>query len=157
MHDIFDWSNATVGAVGLVLTVGAIWQATGAKKAALEAREAVFQRNASDSLAEVSRLAESCIEYLSLERPIEAGIRARDLAIRISRDRARFMRYVAADSSKLELLESVFRQLAVRLAEGRFLEDKDKAQTAIRDVADALNGLNAIHGRLLGRMDKEDK
>ena len=41
LHDMFDWTNSGVGAAGLVLTVGAIWQATGAKKAAEDAREAV--------------------------------------------------------------------------------------------------------------------
>jgi hypothetical protein len=34
LHDWFDWSNASVGVSGLALTIAAIWQATGAKKAA---------------------------------------------------------------------------------------------------------------------------
>jgi hypothetical protein len=34
-RDWFDWPNATVGGTGLLLTLAAIFQATGAKKAAL--------------------------------------------------------------------------------------------------------------------------
>jgi len=41
LHDLFDWTNSGVGAVGLALTAGAIWQATGAKKAASAVRDAV--------------------------------------------------------------------------------------------------------------------
>ena len=39
LHDLFDWSNAGVGGVGLLLTIAAIVQATGAKRAAREARQ----------------------------------------------------------------------------------------------------------------------
>jgi hypothetical protein len=35
LHDLFDWSSSGIGAAGLMLTAGALWQATGAKKAAL--------------------------------------------------------------------------------------------------------------------------
>ena len=42
----------------MVLTVGAIWQATGAKKAATEARQAVYRRNAADAMVEIVRIAE---------------------------------------------------------------------------------------------------
>jgi hypothetical protein len=48
-RDWFDWTNATVGIVGLGLTVAAIFQATGAKKAAEAAREAIWKREATDS------------------------------------------------------------------------------------------------------------
>jgi hypothetical protein len=39
LHDLFDWSNSGVGLAGLALTVGALWQATGAKRAVTEARK----------------------------------------------------------------------------------------------------------------------
>jgi hypothetical protein len=50
LHDWFKWSNAGVGVVGLGLTLWAVWQATGAKKAAREARQAVYRRNATDDI-----------------------------------------------------------------------------------------------------------
>jgi hypothetical protein len=58
LHDLFDWSNSGVGVAGLVLTVGAVWQATGEKRAATEAKEAVNRRNAADAMMEVVRIAE---------------------------------------------------------------------------------------------------
>jgi hypothetical protein len=73
LHDLFDWSNAGVGAAGLMLTLLAIRQATGAKKAAEEAREAIWQREASDSFSELGGLAGELIQLLQFERPSEAG------------------------------------------------------------------------------------
>jgi len=58
LHDWFEWSNAGIGLSALVLTLGAIWQATGAMSAAIEARKAIGYRNATESFAEVVRLAE---------------------------------------------------------------------------------------------------
>jgi len=43
---MFDWTNSGVGLAGLALTVGAIVQATSAKKAATEARDAVRYHDA---------------------------------------------------------------------------------------------------------------
>ena len=61
LHDWFDWSNAGVGVVGLALTLWAVRQATGAKEAADEARQAVFRRNASDDVRKLERLASSLL------------------------------------------------------------------------------------------------
>jgi hypothetical protein len=58
LHDWFDWSNAGVGVVGLAFTLWAVRQATGAKRAAIEARKAVYRRNAADAMVEIVRIAE---------------------------------------------------------------------------------------------------
>jgi hypothetical protein len=156
LHDLFDWTNSGVGGAGLLLTVGAIWQATGAKKAAQEARQAVYHRNAADAFAETVRLAESCAEYLSLERPSEAAVRTRDLVARIPRDRAQFEQFLSADSDKLKLLESVFQQLAVQLTVGRIFEDKEEAQAAKNMAFEASRILSAVYGRLLDQIMRRD-
>jgi hypothetical protein len=157
LHDWFDWTNSGVGAAGLLLTVGAIWQATGAKKAATEAREAIWKREASDSFSELGGLAGELAQLIQFERPNEAAVRARDLVIRIPRDRARFERFLAADSDKLKTLESVFQRLAVLLSSPKFLEERKQVKTAIQTVFEASSELNAIYGRLLARLDKEGK
>jgi hypothetical protein len=148
LHDWFDWSNSGVGIAGLGLTLWAVWQATGAKRAATEAREAVYQGNAVESLEEIVKLAEQISESLLLEWPSVAAVRARDLVARIPRDRARFERFLAADSDTLKALESIFQQLAIRLSSARFLEGSDEPQRTIDEVFEAKRELNAVYGRL---------
>lgn len=155
-HDWFDWTNSGVGVAGLALTVGAIWQATGAKKAARAAREAIWKREASSSMAEIERIAKEFAIWVELERPREAAVRGRDLAARIPRDRARFERFLGVDSDKLKLLESVYADLAVQVVSAAFMEDKGKMQAAIEDVNAANRELNEVYGRLLGRLDEEE-
>ncbi|HUY94945.1 MAG TPA: hypothetical protein VMU71_06585 [Terracidiphilus sp.] len=156
LHDLFDWTSSGVGLTGLALTVGALWQATGAKRAATEAREAVYQRNAADALAEMVRLAEDCEQYLLLERPNEAALRARDIVSRIPKERKRFERFLIADSDKLKALEIVFQELVGQLSLVRSLEDKANARSTGDAIGRAKAELSSVHGRLLSRVDEED-
>jgi hypothetical protein len=75
---------------------------------------------------------------------------------RIPRDRARFERFLAADSDRLKALESIFQQLAIRLSSSRFLDGKDEPQRTIQEVFDAKRDLNALYGRLLARIMRRD-
>jgi hypothetical protein len=68
LHDLFDWSNAGVGVAGLLLTVGAVWQATGAKKAAQEARQGVYRRNSAEDVGSIRDLAFDLLHALQTER-----------------------------------------------------------------------------------------
>jgi hypothetical protein len=156
-RDWFDWTNAGVGVVGLAFTLWAVWQATGAKKAATEAKEAIWQREASDTFSELEQAARELALLLQLERPSEAAVRARDLVARIPRERARFERFLALDSDKLDLLEFVFQKLAAQLSAPGFLEREDEFQQAIKDVFEANSALNTVYGMLLARMDEEGK
>jgi len=155
-RDWFDWTNAGIGTAGLALTFATLFFAKGAKTAATEAREAIWKREASDSFSELRALAEELVPLLQFERPNEAAVRARDLVARLPRDRARFERFLAADSDKLKLLESRFQQLAVQFSSAQFLEEKDLVQAAIQTVFEAVSELNEIYGRLLARLDEED-
>jgi hypothetical protein len=78
-RDWFDWTNATVGAIGLVLTVLAIIQATGAKKAATGAKDAVWKRTASAAFQELARLGVQLDFYTSAQRFGEASALSRIL------------------------------------------------------------------------------
>jgi len=157
LHDLFDWSNSGVGVAGLVLTVGALWQATGAKKAAEEAREAVWQRDASDSFSELEGPAGELVQLLQFERRNEAAVRVRDLLAQIPRDRARFERFLAGDADKLKGMETVFQKLAVQLSAPDFMERKDEFEAAMGAVFEANRDLSAVYGRLLSRLDREEK
>ncbi|MGA2166972.1 MAG: hypothetical protein ABSG62_02090 [Terracidiphilus sp.] len=156
-RDWLDWTNASVGGVGLLLTIAAIVQATGAKRAAKEAREAIWQREASDSFSELGGLAGELVQLLQFERPSEAAVRVRDLLAHIPRDRARFARFLAADSDKLKAVEAVFRKLALQLSAPGFLEKKDEFQAAVQEVLGANSVLSEVYGRLLARLDEEGK
>lgn len=152
-----DWSNTAVGGVGLLLTIAAIVQATGAKQAAREAREAIWQREATDSFSKLGGLAGELVQLLQLERPSEAAVRVRDLLAQIPRDRARFVRFLAADSDKLKAVEGAFQKLALQLSARGFLEKKDEFQLAVQEVLGANSVLSEVYGRLLARLDEEEK
>jgi 23S rRNA G2069 N7-methylase RlmK/C1962 C5-methylase RlmI len=73
------------------------------------------------------------------------------------RDRARFVRFLDADSDKLKGVEVVFKKLAVQLSASGFLEKKDEFQAAVQEVIEANSVLSEVYGRLLARLDEEEK
>jgi len=79
LNDWFDWSNAGVGVVGLGLTVLAIWQATGAKAAAVRAEKSVQQHNAEVDFAALARMAKELHSYVEIGMMPEARLRTTDL------------------------------------------------------------------------------
>lgn len=79
LHDWFDWTNSGIGAVGLVLTLGAIWQATGAKDAAQQAGKSVRQHVAEVDFDLLMRLAKDLHGYVEEGRMPEARLRTTDL------------------------------------------------------------------------------
>lgn len=79
VHDAFDWVNASVGGVGLVLTIAAIAQATGAKSAARAAERGVRRHNAEVDFASLARMAKELHGYVEAGRMPEARLRTTDL------------------------------------------------------------------------------
>jgi len=79
LHDTFDWSNAVVGAAGLVLTLGALFQATGAKKAALKAEKSIRRHDAEVDFASLTRMAKELHGYVEGGMMSEARLRTTDL------------------------------------------------------------------------------
>lgn len=74
----------------------------------------------------------------------------------IPRDRARFVRFLAADSDNLEVVEVAFQKLALQLSAPGFLEKKDEFQMAVQEVLGANSVLSEVYGRLLARLDEEE-
>ena len=79
LHDWFDWSNAGVGSVGLLLTIAAIVQATGAKTAAENAGKSVRRHTAEVDFGTLSRLAKELHSYVEDGKLAEARLRTTDL------------------------------------------------------------------------------
>lgn len=157
LHDLFDWSNSGVGVAGLALTVGAIWQATGAKKAAREARQAVYHRNAADSFAEIVRLAEQFATWVECERRAEAAVQVREIVLRLARDRGQFDRFLASDTDMLRDIESRCRILADYLGKAEFPVGSRAKREMFNQTLWIVTELSGILGRIRGRIEREDE
>jgi hypothetical protein len=158
LRDWFDWSNAGVGAAGLVLTVGAIWQATGAKRAAKEAREAVFRRNAADAMVDIVRIAEQLNTSVLYELWVEASMHLRELVFRISKDREEFASFLASDADRLRHVESnCVRWAADILVRGKFPLRAAEKNDFFKDTLNSVQELSSIQGRLRRMLDREEK
>jgi hypothetical protein len=79
LHDWFDWSNAGVGIAGLGLTLWAVAQATGAKKAAQQAETSILRHNAAEDFGTLARMAKELHGYVESGRVPEARLRTTDL------------------------------------------------------------------------------
>ena len=103
LRDWFDLSNAGVGVAGLVLTMGAVWQATGAKRAAREARRAVYQRNSAEDMGSIRDLAFDLLNALHMERYELALHLAGRVISACSIARERHRDFLGSEGGKLEL------------------------------------------------------
>jgi hypothetical protein len=157
VHDLFDWTNVGIGIAGLGLTVGVLSQARGAKKAAVEAREAVHCRNAADSFAEIVRLAEQFATWVECERWAEAIVQAREIVLRLARDCEEFARFLDLDADNLKNVESNCRKLAGQL-QGKIFPLGSKAKKELfNDALAIVQELSGILGRIRAKADMEDK
>jgi hypothetical protein len=157
LHDWFDWSNSGVGIAGLALTIGAIWQAAGARNAAREARDAVYRRNAADAMVEIVRIAEQLNTSVLYERRAEASIQLRELVVRIPSDREEFAGLLASDADKLKEVESSCKRWADFLGPGDFPLGAVAKKYLFTQTLHTVQELSAIQGRLRRMLDQEEK
>lgn len=156
-HDSFEWTNAAIGSLGLLLTVVAIVQATGAKRAATEAREAVHHRNAADSFAEIVRLAEQFATWVECERRAEAVVQVREIILRMARNRGEFGRFLSFDGDTLRSVESNCQWLADFLGQGEFPVSAAGKSELFSETLKIVQDLSAILGRVRARIDQGGK
>jgi len=154
-RDWFDWTNFGVGSVGLVLTLWAVRQATGAKQAATEARKAVHQRNAADSFAEIVRLAEQFATWVECERRAEAVVQVRELVLRMAHMRGEFGRFLSFDADTLKSVESSCQRLADFLAQGEFPVSSATKAELFGETLRIVQDLSAVLGRVRARTEQE--
>jgi dsDNA-binding SOS-regulon protein len=157
LHDLFDWSNSGVGLAGLALTVGALWQATGAKRAATEAKEAVYRRNAADSFAEILRLAEQFATWVECERRAEAVVQVREIVLRMARDRGEYDRFLGSDADKMKSVESSCQRLGDSLGYSEFPAGATEKRELFGETLKIVQDLSGILGRIRARSDQEGR
>jgi hypothetical protein len=157
VHGSFDLVNAGVGGVGLLLTIVAIVQATGAKRAATRAREAVYHRNAADAMVDIVRIAEQLNASVLYERGVEASIHLRELVFPIPKDREEFAVLLASDADKLREVESSCKRWADLLGPGEFPVSASVKRYLFNETLNTVQELSAIQGRLRRMLDQEEK
>jgi hypothetical protein len=143
LHDWIDWSNSGVGVAGLALTIGAIWQATGAKKAATEARQAVYQRNAAEDIERLHRIAFSILTAIDTEQYELASHQARDFISECLTVREHHRVRLGADGGKLDMAFALVRSISRELQRGTkrdyLVESAQRIVGAMSSLAGALN------------------
>lgn len=78
-RDWFDWTNSGIGLCGLTLTVWAVVQATGAKKAASRAEASILRHNAEGDFGSLTQKAKELHTYVENDQLSEARLRTSDL------------------------------------------------------------------------------
>src|ERR1700761_6439927 len=142
-HDWLDWSNAGVGVGGLVLTLGAVWQAAGAKKAASEARDAAYRRNTSDDLRRLDRLASSLLTAIQTEAYGLASHQARDFISECLYIREHHRARLGHDGGKLDqafvLIRDISRGLQGGPDSGNLVDWAERLVASVSSLAGVLS------------------
>jgi hypothetical protein len=143
LRDWFDWTNSGVGAAGFLVTVGAIWQATGAKRAASEARQAIYRRNSAEDLGRVLDLALDFSSALQTARDELALHLAGRFISTCTAARERYRGFLGTEGGKLETAVDVIANAAERIQSGvdrpALLADAQRTVRLVSTVTGALD------------------
>jgi hypothetical protein len=150
-RDWFDWSNAGVSLFGLLLSGGAILQATGAKRAAEAARQAVFSRNALEDVGRLREIATNLLLAIETEQYGLANYRARDFISDAPRIRERHQTRLGKDGGKLESAVGLVRVLSIRLQAG------EKKDVLLESAQRVLVALSSLEGTLKSHEQREGR
>jgi hypothetical protein len=101
------------------LTIGAVWQATGAKKAARQARQAVYWRNALDDANRLEHLASSLLTAIETGQYGLASYQARDFLSECLNIREHHRARLGTDGGKLNQAFVLIRAISRGLQTGR--------------------------------------
>jgi|GEM_PF-5759499 hypothetical protein len=100
---MLDTIGSIASIIGLLLTVWAVVEASGARKAAQQAREAVRLGSAADEFRQLDRLASEFLGYVENSQTEAAALRARDLVTGILAAKERWRRFLTNERvAKLE-------------------------------------------------------
>jgi hypothetical protein len=108
---MFNWIAGIASIAGLAISIWTLIVATGAKKAAGEAREAVRKGNAAEEFKDLSRVADEFLNHIESDQVPAAVLRARDLMSAISLASRRWGRFLSADSRNK--FEDAYGQISV--------------------------------------------
>ncbi|HEY2496195.1 MAG TPA: hypothetical protein VGK24_03925 [Candidatus Angelobacter sp.] len=96
---------------GVFLTIWALIEATGARRAAQEAREAVWLGNAVEEFKSLNKLASEFLGYVENNQIDAAALRARDLSAGILTAKQRWRRFLS--DKRIARLEEASAQVSV--------------------------------------------
>lgn len=122
-RDWFDWTNAGIGTAGLALTFVTLLFAKGAKKAATEARVAVYRGNSADDLERILTLAHDFSRALQNEQDEIALYVAESFTSACSSARERHRGFLGREGAKLELAVQLVTGASRKLQRGMPQED----------------------------------
>ena len=108
---ILDLSGALASIIGLGVAVWTLYQAIAAKKAAMQAREAVRLGNAAEDFRALNQLASEFLGYVEGNQIDAAAIRARDLLAGILSAKQRWTRFLSTE--RITKLEGAGAQVSV--------------------------------------------
>jgi hypothetical protein len=100
-HDLFEWTNAAIGSVGLAITVVAAFQAKFAKTAARQAEKSVQSHQAENDFIALARMAKELHGYVEHEQLPEAKVRVADLRAEFSASLQRHRQFLKSDWKRL--------------------------------------------------------
>jgi hypothetical protein len=148
-HDSFDWSNAGVGVIGLLLTVGAIVQATGAKRAALAASLAVYRRNAKDDVERLHRLASELLTAIEASQFELALHKAHDFVVECPGVREHHRGRLGREGGRLDLSYDLIAKVS------RLLTSPKDRLNLVPDVQRVVRDMSGLAGILNREIDEE--
>jgi hypothetical protein len=155
LHDWLDWSNSGIGAVGLVITVGALFQATGAKRAARQAVGTVRRHNAEVDFSSLARVAKELHCYVEDGKMSEARLRTTDLRLELATAIRNHGPFLQKDITRLTGKQIDLKLVTQGLnssAGALSATERNRLLTIIGEILDLLAG---IAGQLSGDIDQE--
>jgi hypothetical protein len=151
-RDWFDWTNFTIGLLGLALTLWAVRQATGAKKAATGARDAVWKRTASATFQDLARLGSQLDLYTSAQRFGEASALFKILRPSFTEARKNFELELEKDS------QPTLDEINNRLEElSGWLSNSDTIDANLQVAKAAAESINTALSGIAGQLQQKER
>ncbi len=154
-HDTFDWTNASIGAAGLVLTVSALFQATGAKRAALQASRNIQHHNAEIDFSSLARIAKELHGYVEDGRMSEARLRTTDLRSELATAIRSHRQFVSGELSRLREKQIDLKLVTEGLNGGPDSLSSTERIRLLRITGEILESLAGLSGQFRSQVDRE--
>jgi uncharacterized sporulation protein YeaH/YhbH (DUF444 family) len=151
-HDWFDWSNSGVGIVSLAFTLWAVRQATGAKTAAQDARQAVYRRDASDDVRRLERIAFNLLTAIETDQDDLASHQARDFIAECLNVREHHRARLRTNGGKLDVAFTLVSAIS------REIQRTEASRSALVEIAQRVVGdVSSLSGILSRSIEEEEQ
>jgi hypothetical protein len=155
--DLFNIIGGVASLFGLVISVWTLIVAQSARKAALEAKEAVYEGSAAEELHLLTRLANDFLNSVQNDRTAEGLVRSRDLIAGIALSKQRWSRFLDKGSrTKLEKASLQIR-IAARVLATKGAPDNDKEKERLIEIADEIVNLLGTEAGKLSSLQESGK